>query len=131
MEEAIHFKTSIFDVSKEEENPINPIYGKSLLVWLRNQLKDKVDITEPQAEDWGWYSELEWEGSGYLIGSAVFYEDGDDPRSELEWVFQIHKYRSFKDKLFGKNKMSKSDGCFLFFKALFEKEPKIRDIEIG
>jgi len=51
MNKAIHFKTSMFDVSQERMNPINPIYGISLLLWLKEELKDKVKITEPDAED--------------------------------------------------------------------------------
>ncbi len=119
----------MFDVSQERENPINPIYGVSLLEWLREKLKDKVTLMEPDAEDWGWYSELEWEGNNYLIGSAAFYEKGDDPNQEIEWVFQVDKYRSFKEKLFGKNKMTEQDSCFLFFKNLFENNPNIHSVE--
>jgi hypothetical protein len=129
MNQTIHFKTSIFDVLKEKENPINPIYGLSLLEWLRNELKGKLEITEPDAEDWGWYSELSYDGNNYLIGSSTYFEEGDDPNQELEWVFQIGKYRSFKEKLFGKNKMSASDSCFLFFKDLFEKNPHFKEVQ--
>ena len=131
MIQAIHFKTCLFDVSKEKRNPINPIYGLSLLEWLRKELHGKLMISEPDAEDWGWYSELEYEGSSYLIGSCAFFEEDDDPKAELEWVFQVDKYRSFKEKLLGKNKMSKSDGCFVFFKELFEKHPDIKEIQVG
>ena len=79
MNEAIHFKTSLFDVSKEKENPINPVYGLSLLEWLRAELANELVITEPDAEDWGWYSQLEYEGNIYLIGSCAFFEQGADP----------------------------------------------------
>jgi hypothetical protein len=131
MNQAIHFKTSLFDVSKEKQNPINPICGISLLLWLRDALKGEVDISEPEAEDWGWYSELEWQGDRYLIGASVFYERGDDPSAELEWVFQVDKYRSWKDKLFGRNAMTETDSCFVFFKAYFEKHPGIHAVELG
>lgn len=130
MNQTIHFKTSIFDVLKEKENPINPIYGLSLLEWLRNELKGKLEITEPDAEDWGWYSELSYDGNNYLIGSSTYFEEGDDPNQELEWVFQVEKYRSFKEKLFGKNRMSASDSCFLFFKDLFEKNPNFKQVQV-
>ena len=83
MNQAIHFKTSIFDVSKEARNPINPIYGRSLLEWLRAELKGKLEITEPEAEDWGWCSELEYQGRRYLIGACAQFEEGDDPNTEL------------------------------------------------
>jgi len=131
MNKAIHFKTSMLDVSREKENPINPVYGISLLLWLKQELTGEVEIMEPDAEDWGWYSELEWEGNNYLLGSTAFFEEGDDPDSELEWVFQVDKYRSFKEKLFGKNKMSEDDSCFVFFKKLFENHPKIKDVEVA
>lgn len=130
MSKTIHFKTSLFDVSKEQENPINPIYGVSLLEWLRRELVNEIAISEPDAEDWGWYSELSYEGQNYLIGSCAFFEEGENPTAELEWVFQVDKYRSFKEKLFGKNKMTSSDSCFVFFKAFFEKHPDIKEVQI-
>lgn len=130
MKQVIEFKTSMFDVSKEEENPINPIYGLSLLEWLRIKLEGKIDITEPDAEDWGWSSELEYEDKSYLIGACAFYEQNDDPTSEIEWIFQVNKYRSLKEKLLGQNKMTVSDSCLQFFKELFDQEPRIKDVEI-
>ena len=131
MNQAIHFKTSMFDVSKEKKNPINPIYGISLLEWLREHLKGNIEITEPNAEDWGWYSELQYQGNNYLIGACAYFEEGDDPATELEWVFQVDKYRSFREKLSGKNKMSMSDSCYVFFKELFENHPKIQEVQNG
>lgn len=131
MSKAIHFSTSMFDVSKERKNPINPVYGISLLLWLQQELRGKVAITEPDAEDWGWYSELEWQGSSYLVGASASYEDGDEQTAELEWVFQVDKYRSVTEKLFGKNKMTDADSCLLFFKEIFEKHPEIRGVEVG
>lgn len=131
MNQTIHFKTSMFDVSKEKENPINPIYGLTLLEWLREELKSQFAISEPDAEDWGWYSELEYEGNNYLIGACTFFEQGDNPTAELEWVFLVDKYRSFKEKIFGKNKMSTSDVCFVFFKELFENHPNITEVQAG
>lgn len=131
MNQAIHFKTSMFDVSREMENPINPIYGLSLLEWLRNELKGKLDLTVPSAEDWGWYSELTYDGNRYLIGSCAYFNEGDDPSQELEWVFQVDKCRSFKEKLFGQNKMNRSDSCFLFFKEVFDKNPYFKGVQIG
>ncbi|MGH1365616.1 MAG: hypothetical protein ACRBF0_18785 [Calditrichia bacterium] len=127
----IHFKTSMFDVTKEKENPFNPIYGLSLLEWLKEELKGKLELTEPDAEDWGWYSELEFEGNSYMIGSCALIEEKEDPTSELEWVLQVHKHRSIKEKLLGRNKMSDSDSCFVFFKKLFIMHPDINDVQVG
>ena len=121
----------MFDVLKEKENPINPIHGISLLEWLREELKGKLDITEPDAEDWGWYSELDFEGNNYLIGACAQFEEGDDPEIEIDWIFQVDKLRSFKEKIFGKNKMSVTDNCFVFFKELFENHPNIKEVQVG
>lgn len=130
MNQVIYFKSSMFDVTKEKQNPINPIYGLSLLEWLREKLKGQLETTEPDAEDWGWYSELQYEGASYLIGACADFEEGDDPTEELEWVFQVEKYRSFKEKLLGKNKMNPSDSCFVFFKDLFEKNPNFKEMQV-
>ena len=130
MNQAIHFKTSMFDISKEKENLFNQIRGRSLLEWLRKKLESKIVITEPCAEDWGWFSDLDYEGDKYLIGVCAFLEKGYDPTSEIEWVFQVHKYRSFKEKLLGQNKMTTSDSCFQFFKGLFDREPGIKEVEV-
>ena len=131
MNQALHFRTAKFDVSKERDNPINPIYGHSLLDWLQLELKSTLDISTPDSEDWGWYSELEFNGRNYLIGACAYYEKGDDPTKEIEWVFQVDKYRSFKEKLFGKNKMDASDGCFIFLKDFLEKQNDITEVTVA
>lgn len=74
MHYAITFKSSKFDVSKEDENPINHIYGQSLLIWLKEQVDETADISEPDTEDWGWYSFFNWKGRDYLIGATVLFE---------------------------------------------------------
>jgi hypothetical protein len=53
MAHVIRLTTDKFDVSKERPNPINPIAGESLLVWLREKAKPRALLTEPDAEDWG------------------------------------------------------------------------------
>ncbi|TMS80262.1 MULTISPECIES: hypothetical protein [unclassified Pseudoalteromonas] len=125
---AISFKTSKFNVSNENKNPINPIYGESLLKWLKLELNSSHEITEPDAEDWGWYSNIIWNDREYILGASTFYKDGDDPNSELEWIFQIDKQRSFIEKLLGKEKISRSDECVLFFKSKLEAESDINSL---
>jgi len=131
MNEAIYFKTSIFDPSKEDENPINPIYGSSLINWIRDKLSGAYEIEQAMPEDWGWYSHIKFGDRIYLIGSMAYFEDGDDPSQEIEWVFQVDKFRTFKEKLFGREKMTVNDDCFQFFKTMFEREPEIYSVEIG
>jgi len=130
MHHIISFKTAKFDVSKEKENPINPIYGYSLLDWLREKTKDTIKITAPDAEDWGWYSFLKWNGRDYMIGASVHYEKGDDSIHELEWVFQVAKQRSLMEKILGKEKMANNDTCLLYFQSIFVSDPKIKEIEV-
>ena len=62
MARVIRFTTDKFDVSKERPNPINPIPGESLLVWLQDRAQSRTQLTEPDAEDWGWYSYVDWNG---------------------------------------------------------------------
>ncbi len=76
MHHIITFKTTKFDVSKEKENPINPIYGYSLLDWLKDQLIERVEIESPDAEDWGWYSFLKWENRSYMLVLRQLWFDG-------------------------------------------------------
>lgn len=121
----------MFDVSRERDNPLNPIYGISLLEWLRSELEGKIEITEPDAEDWGWYSELEFEGDAYLIGACAHFEEGDNPQEPIEWVFQVDKYRGLKEKLFDKNKMNDSYSCFVFFKKLLEENPNFKEVQVA
>lgn len=128
---AISFKSAMFDVSKENENPINPIYGESLLIWLKDQLSGGYDISSPDAEDWGWYSYVNCDGRQYILGASSYFEEVDDPKAELEWILQIDKQRSFKEKLLGREKMTKSDPCLQLLKIKLESEVGINSIEFA
>lgn len=130
MNEAIYFKTSMFDPSKEEENPINPIYGSSLINWLKERLSGEYEIEEAMPEDWGWYSYINFKGRDYLIGSIAYFESGKNT-SDIEWVFQVNKIRTLKEALLGREKMGVENECFIFFKSLFEQEPEINSVEVG
>jgi len=75
---------------------LNPIAGESLLVWLREKAKPQALLTEPDAEDWGWYSYVDWDGRQYLLGASA-----SDDGGEREWILQIEKQRSIKEKILG------------------------------
>ena len=122
----IRFLTDKFDVSKERPNPINPIPGESLLTWLRERARPRVQLTEPDAEDWGWYSFVDWGGRQYLIGASA----SDDSASEREWILQIDKQRSMKEKLLGREAMGADDECAAFFRELLESEPAFKSVSI-
>src|SRR5512134_1538022 len=104
MAHVISFRTAKFDVSKETPNPINPIAGQGVLNWLRQEIvKARYKSSEPDTEDWGWYIEVEGAGASYLVGASG---DAEAASPDVDWVVQVHKVRSAKDKLLGRNKMT-------------------------
>src|SRR5262245_7408477 len=90
MPHIIMFETSMFDARNEPENPINPIAGYSPLAWLRSTLASRIDLTEPDSEDWGWYSTGTLGGYEYLVGCSSDDLDAEPP---LQWLIQVHKER--------------------------------------
>jgi hypothetical protein len=125
MARVIRFTTDRFDVSRERPNPINPIPGESLLAWLRERARPRVELTEPDAEDWGWYSFVDWDGRQYLLGASASDDDG-----EREWVLQIDKQRSMKEKLLRRATMTADDACAAFFQDLLQREPAFRSVTV-
>ena len=119
--------TSFFDVSKERPNEINPIPGESLLVWMAKELTDEARMTAPDMEDWGWYSTLDFDGRSYMIGAVALDERVDGRR---EWVLQIDKHRSFKERLLGREKLTDDDLCVLMIRELIENEPEFVDVSV-
>jgi len=127
MARVIRFNTDKFDVTRERPNPINPIYGQSLLVWLREKARPQVELSEPDAEDWGWYSSLDWDGRSYMLGASASDEaDG----VEREWILQVVKEQSLKEKLLGREKMTDDDSCARFFQTILEREPAFRSVSV-
>jgi hypothetical protein len=127
MARVLRFHTAVFGVTKERPNPVNPIAGESLLLWLIEQGNGAVEISTPAAEDWGWYSYAEWKGRKYLLGASTCDEEEDGQR---EWVLQIDKQRSVKEKLQGRTKMSHDDECAQYFQGLLERNFRYVSIEL-
>jgi hypothetical protein len=80
-------------------------------------------LTEPDAEDWGWYSYVDWDGRQYLLGASASDDDG-----EREWILQIEKQRSIKEKILGREAMTADDECVKFFRSLLEAEPAFKAV---
>lgn len=110
MTHQISFRTATFDPSAEPENPFNPIAGQSALVWLRESVyPNGYESTEPDCEDWGWYSGVQADGNSYTVGATCFEEDGQPAGGVRDWTIQVVKHRSFSDALRRKNAMSPDD----------------------
>jgi hypothetical protein len=127
MTHVIRFMTAKFDVSKERPNPIIPIPGESLLLWLRERARPDVAVSEPDAEDWGWYSYVEWKDRSYMLSSSASDEDDN---GEREWILQIEKHRTLTEKLLGRAKMSKDDECAKYFQRLLESEGTFKGVSV-
>ena len=123
----ISLTTKLLDVSTERPNEINPIHGESLLLWLAERARGRVAISEPEAEDWGWCSELVWEGRRYLLGASASDEEPDGSR---EWILHMTKHRSMKERLLGKGQMSREDECLKFFLRLLRDEPSFQRVSL-
>ena len=122
----IRFTTKLFDVTKERPNDINPIYGESLLLWLADKLKGQVTVPEPQTEDWGWYVDIDWKGRQYMLGASA----SDEENGQREWVLQIVKHRSLKERLLGKEKMTARDECAAYLRQLLESERAFSGVSV-
>jgi hypothetical protein len=126
MHPVIQFKSSRFDVSSEPENPINPIRGVSLLRWLFERVPKDLEVSEPDAEDWGWYSYVTWEGRQYLVGACV-HENQD---GNHDWVLQVDKTRSVIERLLGRARLTADDYVFSLIMGLISNEPAFTEVSV-
>lgn len=122
----IEFKTALFDPAVEPPNPINPIAGQSILVWIRDNVLPEAN--EPDYEDWGWYTEVDFQGLRYLIGGICFAPEEGSAESTLDWMVQVHKHQSLMDKLLGRNKIQASDALAAKIASAIRAQPRFTDV---
>lgn len=123
----ITFVTGRFDPAKETPNDINPIAGQAVLLWLRERLQSLgYDTTLPAMEDWGWYAGSDNGTSSYLVGASGDPESGPD----VHWFIQIHKHRSLKDRMFGRNRLNSADRLSEAVERLVRGEKDFRDVSV-
>jgi hypothetical protein len=128
MAHLITFITRMFDISKEESNPINPIAGQGVLNWIRARLEGSgYTSTQPATEDWGWYMDVEGKGASYLVGASG---EPEQPSQDVAWTIQIEKFRTLKDKLTGRNKMTDDDSLTALLESHFRSEPAFREFTV-
>ena len=126
MHYVIRFETSKFDVTKEDPSPVNPIWGRSLFLWLKDNIAGQVQLGDPDRKDWGWATTIEWKGRPYQLCASAMEAASDG----YEWVFQVVKQRSVREQMSGKARMTRNDECLQFFKSLFESDPEFKSIAI-
>ena len=128
MAHLISFTTTRFDLSNEPPNPINPIAGQALLSWLRAELiKIGWHVTEPDAEDWGWFMISRKGDASYLLGASGEIV-GDTPPTD--WIVQIHKNSSLLEKLTGRNKLADDDLLTREIERLVRRDASIAKVEV-
>jgi hypothetical protein len=124
----ISFTTDRFDLSGEKPNPINPIAGQALLLWLREELLGaQYSVTEPDAEDWGWYIHVEGADASYLVGASA---EAADPTPTVAWIVQVHKDRSMKDKILGRSKIAADDPLFALIEQIVRGDSRIQQVTV-
>jgi hypothetical protein len=121
----LRFRSAGFDVARETPNPTNPIFGESLLLWLRETLAPAHALSAPAPEDWGWYATLAWDGRVYLIGAST---EAPEPDGLCEWALQVDKRRGAMERLTGRARMDADDPCLAHLHALLAATPGIRDL---
>lgn len=128
MAHIISFRTRKFDVATETPNPTNPIAGQSVLRWLRAELAtSQYTATEPDTEDWGCYIDVTGNDGSYLVGASA---DADGSTPDVEWVIQVHKNRSMKDKLLGRNTLAVDDSLAALIERIVRAEPQISAVSV-
>lgn len=123
------FSCSQFHPCDEPENSINPIAGYAVLDWLAECVESYgfQSRRPPAEEDWGWYLYINNGSNTYMIGSCDQSEFMD---GRADWLIQVHKHRSLKDKLFGRNKLAKDDPLALSIGHILKNEQSISEIKM-
>ena len=122
----IYFSTDKFDPEKETPNPVNPIPGESVLLWLREQLAGTpYTTTAPDAEDWGWYIDVSGNDGSYMVGASG---DLNETTDLVDWIFQVHKHRTFLQKVTGENKFEHNDELVSLITDVIRRDPTMRNI---
>jgi hypothetical protein len=128
MARLISFTTDRFVVSGERPHPINPIAGQAVLLWLREELlRAQYRVTEPDTEDWGWYIHVEGADASYLVGASA---EAGDPTPTVAWIVQVHKDRSTKEKLLGRNKMAADDPLFALIEQIVRGDSRNQQVSV-
>jgi hypothetical protein len=113
----LRLHTAIFDVTNNGQTP--SIQSQASLFYCGSSNKLTGEDFHSRRRGLGWYSHVEWKGPKYLLGAGACDEEEDGQR---EWVLQIDKQSSVKEKLQGRAKMIQDDECAQYLRGLLERE---------
>ena len=131
MPHLVTFRTARFDVTAENENPFNPVAGESVLNWLHESVfPGHFESVDASPEDWGWYINVSKGGDSWMVGAIAYTDENTKPGDELDWLIQIHKDRSFKERLLGRNKLEADDALSAFIVAALKADLGISNVEL-
>jgi len=101
------FKTTAFaDAPEVRAQNVNDIAGHALTAWLRQQLTSHgLAVSDDWPEDHGWDFHVDHEGSRYLCACSI--EPDQEPPFEAH--IGLHKMRSFKERVLGRNRYERGD----------------------
>lgn len=121
------FATGMFNLSQPKEHFLHEDnYGDDLIAWLCAGLKEAgAEISDTGQEEWGWHLTLVHAYTVYFI-TATGESDNDETKPNYgEWRLSIHKPRSAKDKLLGRNHLNNGDEILHIIHRLLKSQPDL------
>ncbi|MEM6820166.1 MAG: hypothetical protein AAF578_15410 [Pseudomonadota bacterium] len=75
--------------------------------------------------------DVSYHGRNYMVGGIAFDEDCDDAGLVIEWLVQIDKERSIKEKLLGQEKIDRDDPFVQEIFQALQAEDSFADVDWG
>ncbi len=104
-------KTDRFNLSVVGEDFINDCcFGEDFSKWLVKGLSAVGVVANVICmEDFGWSNQATFNGATYLMCVAGNSDEDTDRPNYGTWHVMLERHRTFKDKIFGKNKALATD----------------------
>jgi hypothetical protein len=65
--------------------------------------------------------------ASYLVGASA---EPESSTADVEWILQVHKHRSVKDKVLGRNKMGADDPLVALIESVMRADKQIREVSV-
>jgi hypothetical protein len=126
----ILFKTCRFNLSKIGKHFVNPCcFGEDLAAWLRIKLADnRVEVSLPGQEDWGWYLQAKYGGDAYFLGMSGNAEENSTNVDDGEWRIIVKKNLSIWQRLRGMCKIATDDAMVILVEQLLRSESDFKNV---